>query len=304
MPWRKGNRLRLVTEEEADDDTRRLFIEIKRSLGLPFLKLFYPALAVYPAFLRLHWDCVRPIAGSRELFDAADCLRADAYTRAHNYFHMPDLSAHRGPARSDTEAVDIAAVADFYHYVEPLLLLLACYQIQAMEGAAGQAGDRPTPQKPPALPDAPSCVVEEASISPALKKQFEEIRRLLGVPFINPEYLSFACRPNFFSAYWDALKQMLASPVYDECRYGVRSTAWSLASRLPGSTEMTLDQFADSGLTPEDIASIARILELFVTNFSGQLLNVAAAKIAIEGGNLIVPGLEKKTRKQDEEPAA
>src|SRR5689334_5913134 len=68
MPWRKGNRLRLVTEEEADDATRRVFADIKRTLGLPFLKLFYPALAGYPGFLRLHWDAVRPLAGSRELF--------------------------------------------------------------------------------------------------------------------------------------------------------------------------------------------------------------------------------------------
>jgi len=301
MPWRKGNRLRLVTEEEADDATRRVFADIKSTLGLPFLKLFYPALAVYPAFLRLHWDAVRPIAGSRELFTAAGCLRAEAYTRAHNYFRMPDLSAH---GKLGPDAIDISAVADFYHYLEPLLLLLACYQMQAMEGVAGLTGDHPTPQTAPPMPHPPSCSVDERSASPALKKQFEDIRRLLCVPFINPEYCAFACRPDFFKAYWDALKQMIASPVYDECRYGVRATAWSLASRLPGPTEITLDQLSEAGMSPDDIASVARILELFVTNLSGQLLNVAAAKIAIEGGNLAIPESEKKTRKKNDQPAA
>lgn len=304
MPWRKGNRLRLVTEEEADDATRRIFAEIKKTLGLPFLKLFYPALAVYPPFLRLHWAAVRPIAGSQELFAAADRLRADAYTRAHNYFRMPDLSSHQRPMLAGDNVVDVGAIADFYHYFEPLLLLLACYQIQAIEGVAGDPKVRPTPQPPPAPPAPPSCLIDECSAPAALKKQYEEIRRGLAVPFVNPEYCAFACRPEFFSPYWDGLKRMISSPVYDECRYGVRTTAWTLASRLPGPAELTLDQLSEEGLSAEEIASVARILELFVTNLSGQLLNIAAAKIALEGGNLGVPESEASPRRKSKSPAA
>ena len=39
----------------------------------------------------------------------------------------------------------------------------------------------------------------------------------------------------------------------------------------------------------EDIASVARILELFVKNLSGLVMNVAIAKIALEGGNSTAP---------------
>jgi hypothetical protein len=303
MPWRKGNRLRLVTEEEADNATRQIFADIKRTLGLPVLKLFYPALAVYPTFLRLHWEALQPIAGSREMFSAADCLRADAYTRVHNYFQVRDLSAHK-PLRTDADAGDVSAIAEFYHHVEPLLLLLACYQMQALEGAAGQTGTSPTPQSPRWSLHLPSCSVDEQSAPAALKKKFEEIRRLLGVPFINPEYCAFADWPEFLSVYWDALKQMLASPVYDECRYGVRSTAWSLTAQLPGPTEMTLEQLTDAGMTLQDVASVARMMELFITNLSGQLLNVAAAKIALEGGNLAIPESQRVSRTRRKQPAA
>src|SRR4051794_14651534 len=130
MPWRKGNRLRLVSEMQADEATRQIFSEIKRALGVPKLQLFYPALAEYPTFLRLHWEAVRRLAASLELASAADRLRADAYTRAHNYFHIPDLSAHARLKPDDPG--DLVAVADFYHGVEPLFLLLACYQMQAL----------------------------------------------------------------------------------------------------------------------------------------------------------------------------
>lgn len=304
MPWRKGNRLRLVSEANADEATRRIFLEIKQALGLTRLELFYPALAVYPVFLRLHWDTVARIARSRELFDAAARLRADAYTRAHNYFHVPDLSAHRSLPETGADAADISAIAEFYHYVEPLLLLLACYQMQALEGVAGQSDAVATPQPPPPPQEPPSCTVDEHSASPALKKLFDEIRRVLAVPFVSPEFLAFACWPGFFRDFWSALKHMLASPVYDECRYGVRSTAWSLALQLPGPSELSIEQLSDFGMTAEEIASVARILELFVTNLSGQLLNMAAAKIGLEGGNLVVPESPAESRLKRKSPAA
>ena len=304
MTWRKGNRLRLVSETEADEATRQIFSEIKRALGVPRLELFYPALAVYPAFLRLHWDTVRQIAWSQELETAADRLRADAYTRAHNYFQIPDLSAH---ARMKPDGPgDLAAVADFYDGVEPLLLTLACYQMQTLEGSAGQPGASVTPHPPREPLPAPSCAVEETSAPPALKKKYEEIRRTLGVPFVNPEYCAFACWPEFLNAYWDALRQMMGSPIYDECCYGLRSTAWTLASKLPGPAELSLEQLTDAGMTAEDVSSIARILELFVSNLSAQLLNIATAKIALEGGNLAVPESQPQAnvRRKRRNPAA
>jgi hypothetical protein len=302
MPWRKGNRLRLVSEMQADEATRRIFSEIKRALGVPTLQLFYPALAVYPAFLQLHWEAVREIATSRELTSAADRVRADAYTRAHNYFQIPDLSAH---ARLKPDGPgDLAAIADFYHCVEPLFLLLLCYQMQALEGSAGQTGASVTPQPPREPLPAPPGGVEEESAPAALKKKYEEIRRAMGVPFVNPEYCAFACWPEFLNAYWDALKQMMGSPVYDECRYGLRSTAWTLASKLPGPTELSLEQLTEAGMTTEDVGSIARILDLFVSNLSAQLLNIATAKIALEGGNLAVPESQTTSRRRRKRPAA
>src|ERR1051325_10739024 len=113
MPWRKGNRLRLVSEQPADEATRAIYADIRRTLGLPALQLFYPALGVYPTFLRLHWEAVRPVAASQQLFDAASCLRADAYTRAHNYFELPDLSAHARRPIPDAKTV-LGEIVDAY----------------------------------------------------------------------------------------------------------------------------------------------------------------------------------------------
>jgi hypothetical protein len=297
MPWRKGNRLRTVAEQEADPSTRRIYDEIKGALSLPGLQLYYPALGAYPRFLALHWQTVRHVASSRELFTAAECLRADAYTRTHNYFHVPDLRR---------EAILAPALpANYFHYRDPLILLLFAFQMQAMEGPTGKAPDGAAEQDRAAPPrllfnELPPSISEKNAPA-ALRNRYEEIRRTLGTPFIAPEFCAFAARPEFLDAYWKALKQMLASPLYPACKHGLRSSAWTLAAQLPGPAELSLDQMADAGLFPEDIASIARILELFVDSLTGSLLNVAAAKIAIEGGNLVA---SESPRAQGRQPAA
>ncbi|MGH9524212.1 MAG: halocarboxylic acid dehydrogenase DehI family protein, partial [Terriglobales bacterium] len=281
MPWRKGNRLRTIAEEQADPATRGIYGEIKAALSLPGLQLYYPAIAAYPRFLELHWEMVHNVAHSRELFAFADRLRADAYTRVHNYFHVPNLRCGidlSGPA-SLTDA------ANFFHYRDPLILLLFIFQLQAMEGPTGKPPDGgadavgSSEQFKVSLAELPVSLSEQDAPAP-VRRKYEEIRRTLDIPFVPPELCAFAMRPEFLDAYWNALKQMLASPLYPACKHGVRASAWSLAAQLPGPTELGLEQMGEAGLSAEEIASVARILDLFVEFLSGSLLNVAAAKIA------------------------
>lgn len=302
MPWRKGNRLRLVTEEQAEGEARRIYGEIRENLGLPELRLFYPALGVYPTFLKLHWEAVKRLTQSEELFTAAERLRADAYTRAFNYFQIPDLT-HSGQLL-DKERHELNNIADYYLYKEPLILLLFCLQMQAMEGPAGLGAESSTPHRSAQVAFQAPTHIDEQELSPSLKKRFEEIKRTLNTPYVNPEFCDFGLRPEFLDQYWETLKQMIASPLYDECRYGVRCSAWNFASQLPGRIELVPEQLSEAGMTTEEVASVARILELFVGNISGQLLNVAAAKIALEGGNGVRSERRPANDSSEDQPAA
>ncbi len=289
MGWKKGNRLRLVTEDAADERTRRIFAEIKQALGLPVLRGFFPALAAYPEFLQLHWKLFKPAVETAEFFACGDRLRAEAYTRAHNYLRIPDLCA--GLEESSLSAgarQELTATMDLFHYRDPLLLLLFCAQVEALDGPIGeplsftQAAAHPTYAERP-------VVVEEENASTAVRRRYEEIRRVLNLPYVNAEYEAMARFPDFLNVYWEFLKKLLQSPLYDECQHGIHESAWNLARELPGPLELPLEHLTEAGMRQEDIASVARILELFVKNLSGLVLNVAVSKIALEGGNIAGP---------------
>ena len=278
--------MRRIAEEAADPETRRLLAEIRQALGLPALTVFYPALAAYPQFLQLHWKVTGPVLSTGNFFACGDRLRADGYTRAHNYLRIPDLCARLEESSLSAAARrELASTLDLFHYCNPLLLLLFAAQIQALEGPIGESEEIVRRPPLPIFSERPLFIIEE-NASVQVRRRYDEIRRVLDLPYVNPEFEAMARYPDFLQLYWELLKTFVRSPVYQQAEYGIRDSAWQLARELPGPLELSVDQLLEAGMKEEDISSVARILDLFVRNLSGMVINVAIAKIALEGGNI------------------
>jgi len=285
MAWRKGNRLRLVSEAEAQGRTLEIYGEIKHAMGVPHVNVVYQAFAAYPVFLDLHWRSFRPVLETQEFFNLSDRLRADAYTRTHNYFAIPDLwSLLADVSFSEGAHEELAEVIDLFHYQNPLLLLLLAAQVQAFEGPVGESKPAVSPALISGFEYKP-ILIEDASATPRVRQVLDEIRRILRLPFLNTDYRALARWPDILAAYWQALKQVVQSPLYESSHYGVRETAYALARELPGPIELTTNQLSEAGMDDTDISSVVRMTELFVQSISGLLLNIAFAKIGFEGGN-------------------
>lgn len=293
MPWKIGNRLRLVREHEASPEIRTIFEEIKRSLGLPYVPIIYQAYARLPLFLAAHWQRFQPVINSRNFFDVADRLRADAYTRAHNYFDIPDLCERvQDMSFSSGTKEELTETIEQFYYVDPILLLISAAQQQAFEGATGVS----TPASPPVHSEFKTkpVFVDDESASPEVSKVFEESKKSLGLPAVMSDFRALARWPDFLRSYWKLLEPFLASPLYQECQYGGLETAWALARELPGPFELTVSQMTDAGMHEDDIASVVRLTQAFTRGLSGSVLNISIAKIGLEGGNHARQSSEKE----------
>src|SRR6185369_12117364 len=90
MKWKRGSRLKLVSEAEASPPICAIFDEVRHSLGVPAVPILYQAYAAVPKFLELHWEALRPALSTRIFFHMGERLAAEAYTRAQSYFAIPD----------------------------------------------------------------------------------------------------------------------------------------------------------------------------------------------------------------------
>ncbi len=285
MPWKKGNKVQLVREQDASPGIAAIYNEIKQAFGLRYVSAVHQAYAGFPHFLDLHWDRLRPAIQSRKFFELADRLRADAYTRAHNYFEIPDLCARmQALSFSPGAKEELSETVEQFFYADPAVLLVTAAQQQAFEGPAGIATDSSLPVFHPQFERKPILVSDE-SASPEISKIFEEMKRDYGIPTVISDFRALARWPDFLRSYWTLLHPLLSSPLYQECQYGIRETAWSLAKELPGPFELTVAQMTEAGMTEDDIASVVRLTQAFTRGFSGMTLNIAIAKIGVEGGN-------------------
>ena len=284
MPWRKGNKLKVVREEEAQGRVAEIFREVKEALGVPHVNVIFQAYAAYPEFLERLWEAAHPLVQSREFFELADRIGAEAYTRMHNYFPIPDLCAEM-TARGLSAAArqELTGTVELFHYNNPPLLLLAAAQLQAFEMRVGRAGQPTPPAEHPVFPEKP-VLVEEQQAPPPTRRIYDDIRRTFGLPMVNTDYRAFARWPDFLEVYWTALKAISQSPVYQESQQGVRESAWNLAAELPVPLDLSAAKLIDDGLSDEQVSDVFRITELFVRALSGLVLNVAVAKIGLEGG--------------------
>lgn len=283
---------KLVPEAQATGRVAEIYQEIKQALGVPHVNLIFQAYGAYPLFLEMHWKAFRPLLATSEFFSLAQRLRADAYTRMHNYFKIPDLCEQMTELSFSVGARhELEQVVELFHYNNPPLLLLIAAQLEAFDkrlGGKDETGEAGTPKKGAAAThpifNQKPVLVEDNNAPPATRKIFDEIKRELNLAILNTDYRAFARWPDFLSAYWPVLKGVTRSALYKENCLALRESALALPRELPLPLELTVEQLQDAGIKDEEVAAIIRITEKFMKVLSGLLLNVALAKIGMEGG--------------------
>lgn len=286
MTWRKGNRLQLVREQDASEAVASIYDDVRSTLGVPHVNVLYQVYAYYPKFLEMHWRAMKPVVSTAAFFELAERIRADGYTRMHNYFEIPDLGSLTANMHFSAGAQhELEETVDLFQYNDALLLLLVSAQLLAFDGPVGDSNASREPAEHPVFTNRPIFVEEETAPAPT-RKVFDEFKRIFGTPLVNSDYRALARWPDFVQAYWEVLKPINASPLFQQSVYAVREDAWNLVRELPGPIELTSAQLADAGLEDEQIASLVRITQLFVEVLSALVLNIAVAKISLEGGNL------------------
>lgn len=254
-----------------------VFADIRKTLGLPTVSWVFQVYGNYPEFLELTWQTLKPAASTIDFHQCVSRLNADAFTRVHTYLEVPNLASFTAAAPA------LSSTIDLYFNCDPLWLMICSLHLQALEGPIGRM-DSLCHLAPLHESAAAPLLLEEAAATPQIRKTYVEIRRMLDLPVLNEDYQALAHWPQFFHTFWQCLKPNLTSPMYKHCKHSVLELAWLLVHEVPGPIEIPTAKLMER-VSEEDIASLIRITETFVRDLSALILNMAFAKIALEGGS-------------------
>lgn len=299
MPWKRGQRLRLVPPKEACIEAAEIYSQMQSALGLPFVDKLHQAYAVFPEFLKAHWERAQKIVASEAFFQCADRLGADAYTRVHSYLKVPDIRSELVAAKfSEGAQQEVRDCIELFHRSSTYSLLLCSWQKRAFEGPVGSEEidkEAAEPVEPARMP----MIIRDDAMSATTKKTLEEIRKGVSSPALDIFYVAMARWPDLLCDFWKRMQVEMQSPMFDHCKQTILEHAEELCEELPGPMELTTVQLLDV-LDEGEIGSMVRITDAFEKSLSALVLNVAWTRIGIEGGNT---GLKAK-KIPNEEPTA
>jgi hypothetical protein len=290
MAWKRRKKPQMVPEIGAPGEVQAIYTEIRNTLRVPQIDIFFEIFAGYPGFLPAFWESARPVVKTAEFFEFAQRTGAEAYTRVHSYLTVPALGMRGKPGEEARQA--ISRVCDLFQYSNPVLLLLSATLLHGLE-SSGRGGLQGRTPRETSIPEAPLIILEEEA-SPAIRKIYDDVRRTLETPFLTCDMRALANWPDFLKEYWGALKPSLSGPVYRQTRAALRETAWSFAGELPGRMELSTGRLEELGMEEDEITEVVRSADGMLNVYSGASLNIAFAKIGLEGGN----------RRSEKEPAA
>lgn len=283
MPWNR-NKLSMVSESEAKGDTARIFLDLKETLGIPHVSMAFRVLASLPRFFPLFWKAARPMLQTGEFFSAADQIRMEAYHRMQTRFSVPNL--HRKliefdfTQRAQDEVMD---VVQLYEYVNPVLLLTMAALSQGMDHPDTPVKHGNLPAQHPSHPSRPILVDERLAPEPT-RKLYDDIKRTMGTPYLNTSYITFGRWPDFLMEYWSALKPVIGTPNYEEQRNALREFALRAANDLPEAICLPKSAMDKAGVSDEERTNAVQAVHFFLDLLSKQVLNIAYARVGLEGG--------------------
>ena len=229
---------------------------------------------------------MRPIVQSQAFFSCANRLRADAYTRVHSYFQVPNLKSEVTRQQFIPGAgEELRECINFFCHSIPMSLQLASLLSESFEGAAGSPDIPRTAAAKPQL----RCsieLVDEESAAPAVKSVYADIRTATNAEVTHTVYQAFARWPGFLHSYWSSIKPIAVSELFQYCQSSMREDALAMVSELPGPVEFNSSDLVEMGMNQSEAGSLIRVTNMFALSLAGSLLNVSIARIAVEGGNL------------------
>jgi hypothetical protein len=283
MPWNR-NKLNLVSESEAKGQTAQIFADLKDTLGIPHVSMVFRVLASLPHFFPLFWKAAKPMLETGEFFTAGEQIRADAHSRMLTRFSVPDLRAKLTEMDFTRRAQEeVKDVVELYEYVNPVLLLNMAALMEGLEQPAGAPRHGTLPAQHPSHPGRPILVDERLAPEPT-RRLYDDIKRTMGTPYLNTSYITFGRWPDFLREYWSSLKPIIGTPNYEEQRKALREFALSAARDLPEAIELSRATLDKARVGDDERVMAQQAIHFFLDLLSKQVLNIAFARVGLEGG--------------------
>ena len=268
--------VRYLPEYRAEGSLKADYEDMKRVLQVPWMGVVTMAHAHFPHFFATFWSGMRELCGSVEFVTAAQHLRDDIEAA------IADLSPPSITARlealgySAQELDDIRAVSEMLSHGNYLYTLLTTAARLLLEGGSLGTGTTVTPftgrHAPPHR--VPLVLMEAHHVDAPTRVVYEDIKRTLGLPFVNTDYRALARWPSYFELAWADLRPHVGGAAHEAVCALYHSRAVALIESLPNPGGLSASALR-AAASQDGSADLLPVVQLFQHLHAGLMTNVA-----------------------------
>ncbi|NQU59802.1 MAG: hypothetical protein HQ512_01610 [Rhodospirillales bacterium] len=277
-----------LPEYAVEGERAQWYGEMKAALQVPWMGVVTMAFAHYPAFFRELWRGLKPLVASRPFVEEAKALQDLVEGRVAGLNPPPIGERLTGMGYGMREISSIRDTNDVFSHGNHAYALIATIARMLMEN--GSMDDKSS-GTPPVFegrhaPDlaVPFVLMEAHHADPPTQAGFEDVKAVLGLPFVNTDYRAFARWPSYWAAAWGDLREVAGTTAHEAiCQEYHDRLAKAVGNSLPNPGGLGAQSLRQAAETDASIDEVLQVCRLFQWLLPGLATNVAYLKLQLTG---------------------
>ena len=254
--------------------------QIAAALRSPFVPEVVLALARAEGVLEAVWPQLAPSVDTAGFLGSA-LYMADMALEAVEEVYEPELSPQSllGGALDEEDLVQLLAVLDVFHWVQPQLLLLCAALAEARDapsvGGQGRTAPRETSER-----ERTHLATEVELASPGAGP-LREVAELLQLPAPPELYRAVAVWPGYLEAAWEELQHLVAYPLFRQRARGLYYYARSSSRFLAQPMRASDEALRAAGVGDAAIAEARAIVDAAPSALATMMMHCSAMRLGL-----------------------
>jgi hypothetical protein len=283
-------RVHPVPEFLAEGELKARYDEMKAVLRVPWMGVVTMSFAHYRVFYDFLWQGVRMLCASPDFTDACHRLRrlVEEKVSALGPSPLRKRLVQIGYPQRELQEID-ESIETFSEGNFPYILLATLARL-LLEGGQLRTSHDIGIQTGPASPMTAGKLVlmEYHHADVSTRVVFDDVKTVLGLPFLNTDYRALARWPSYFALAWGNLRPRLQQGEYETVVAEVHAAAVSIVRSLPNYGNLCSEALRVAARTSASEGEVLSVVRLFQWLLPGLAVNIAFFRAHIAIGDICV----------------
>ena len=274
-----------LPEYAVEDQRAQWYAEMKAAFQVPWMGVVTMAYAHYPNFFAELWRGLKMLSESHAFVEAFVGNQAFVEAEVAKLGPRPITAALTDVGFAPREIIGVREMVEVFSHGNQPYVVTALLTRLLLEGADMGDNGQAVPFTGRHAPDVqvPFVLMEAHHADAPTQEVYDDVKRVLGLPFVNTDYRAFARWPSYWAIAWGDLRQVAGGVAHEAICQAVHDRVLDqVLNALPNPGGLTSAGLRAAAAKDAPLDEVLQMARLFQWLLPGLVTNVAFLKAQLE----------------------